>query len=62
MFAGGLVGQAKVRVLNSGAETASFGCNITNYYFYFRFIAFVNYDIMADLSANAVAQLGGVGT
>jgi hypothetical protein len=34
---------AKVR----GVGTTSFRCNITNHYFYCRFIAFVNCDISA---------------
>src|ERR1035441_3159702 len=55
MFASGLVGPDE----NSGARTSSFRCNITNYYFYFRLIAFVNSDILAELPGNAVAQ-GGV--
>src|SRR5271156_817645 len=37
--------------LSSDAGTMSFQCNITNDYFYFRFVAFVNCDI---------AQAGGV--
>src|ERR1039457_3210304 len=56
MFASGLVGPDE----NSGARTSSFRCNITNYYFYFRLIAFVNSDILAELPGNAVAQAGGV--
>src|ERR1039458_10237366 len=56
MFASGLVGPGE----NSGARTSSFRCNITNYYFYFRLIAFVNSDILAELPGNAVAQAGGV--
>src|ERR1039458_1688844 len=56
MFASGLVGPDE----NSGARTSSFRCNITNYYFYFRLIAFVNSDIPAELPGNAVAQAGGV--
>src|ERR1035437_3141756 len=50
------LGQTKIRVL----ATSSFRCNITNYYFYFRLIAFVNSDILAELPGNAVAQAGGV--
>jgi hypothetical protein len=53
MFANGLVGPGE----NSDAGTASFRCNITNYYFYFRLIAFVNCDILAELLATRLRRL-----
>src|SRR6266481_10169797 len=43
MSASGLIGRGE----SSGVGTTSFRCNITNHYFYFRFIAFVNCDISA---------------
>src|ERR1700687_3290113 len=43
MSASGMVGRGE----SSGVGTTSFRCNITNHYFYFRFIAFVNCDISA---------------
>src|ERR1700674_1412216 len=43
MPASGMVGRGD----SSGVGTTSFRCNITNHYFYFRFIAFVNCDISA---------------
>src|SRR5208282_6063614 len=42
---------------SSGAGTASFRCNITNYYFYFRFIAFVNCDSLAELPGTRLHRL-----
>src|SRR5580658_4742308 len=49
MFASGLIGCGE----SSGVETASFRCNITNYYFYFRFVAFVNSHILAGSGTTA---------
>ena len=45
----------------SGLGTMSFRCNITNHYFYFRLVAFVNCDILFRSSGNAVAQVREVG-
>src|SRR6266852_381982 len=55
MSASGIVGRGE----SSGVGTTSFRCNITNHYFYFRFIAFVNCDILANCRT-AVAQAGRV--
>src|SRR6266853_5737249 len=42
MSASGLIERSE----SSGVGTTSFRCNITNHYFYFRFIAFVNCDVL----------------
>src|SRR6266853_6087585 len=47
MSASGLIGRGE----SSGVGTTTFRCNITNHYFYFRFIAFVNCDILAEMPA-----------
>ena len=47
--------RAKIRGLR-----VRFRCIITNYYFYFRFIAFVNYNILVLTDGHALAQAGGV--
>lgn len=41
-------------------KEAIFRYIITNDYFYFRFIAFVNRDILSQTDGNAIAQAGGV--
>jgi hypothetical protein len=47
-------------VENSDAGTMNLRCYITNYYFYFRLVAFVNCDILLDASRNVVEHPDGV--
>ncbi len=41
----------------SDIGTAQFRCNITNHYFYFRLIAFVNRDILFQLAETRLLTL-----